>query len=150
MVKNTRNSNAFKNNQKNSSSKIKKRKTRKMPTKVKKNVLNFINSETENITEGENHFGFESSTEETTKISLDDGLTINNLSLSYINGFSEESINTDEKINNFNIDNYKLETKIANCGRCSNNCEIVTVYKNDKLIDHWGNRCERGSMLKNV
>ena len=78
-----------------------------MPTKVKKNVPNFINSETENITEGENHFGFESSTEETTKISLDDGLTINNLSLSYINGFSEESINTDEKINNFNIDNYK-------------------------------------------
>ena len=107
MVKNTRNSNAFKNNQKNSSSKIKKRKTRKMPAKVKKNVLNFINSETENITEGENHFGFESSTEETTKISLDDGLTINNLSLSYITGFSEESINTDEKINNFNIDNYK-------------------------------------------
>ena len=107
MVKNTRNSNAFKNNQNNSSSKIKKRKTRKLPTKVKKNVPNFINSETENITEGENHFGFESSTEETTKISLDDGLTINNLSLSYINGFSEESINTDEKINNFNIDNYK-------------------------------------------
>ena len=107
MVKNMRNSNAFKNNQNNLSSKIKKRKTRKMPAKVKKNVLNFINSETENITEGENHFGFESSTEETTKISLDDGLTINNLSLSYINGFSEESINTDEKINNFNIDNYK-------------------------------------------
>ena len=107
MVKNTRNSNAFKNNQNNSSSKIKKRKTRKLPKKVKKNVPNFINSETENITEGENHFGFESSTEETTKISLDDGLTINNLSLSYINGFSEESINTDEKINNFNIDNYK-------------------------------------------
>ena len=53
-----------------------------------------------------------------------------------------------EHIFDFNIDNYKLETKIANCGRCSNNCEIVTVYRNDKLIDYWGNRCERGSKIK--
>ena len=55
-----------------------------------------------------------------------------------------------ESVFDFNIDDYKLETKIASCGRCSNNCEIVAVYKNDKLIDHWGNRCERGSLLKNV
>ena len=55
-----------------------------------------------------------------------------------------------ENIFDFNIDNYKLETKIANCGRCSNNCEIVTVYRNDKLIDFWGNKCERGSEIKNV
>ena len=55
-----------------------------------------------------------------------------------------------EKEFNFDIDNYKLETKIANCGRCSNNCEIVTVYRNDKLIDHWGNRCSRGDEVKNV
>ena len=55
-----------------------------------------------------------------------------------------------ENVFDFNIDSYKLETKIANCGRCSNNCEIVAVYKNDELIDHWGNRCERGSLVKNV
>jgi len=55
-----------------------------------------------------------------------------------------------EKAFNFDIENYKLETKIASCGKCSNNCEIVTVYKNDTLIDYWGNRCERGSELKNV
>lgn len=55
-----------------------------------------------------------------------------------------------ESVFDFNIDAYKLETKVANCGRCSNNCEIVAVYKNDELIDHWGNRCERGSLLKNV
>lgn len=55
-----------------------------------------------------------------------------------------------ERAFNFDIDNYKLETKIASCGKCSNNCEIVAVYKNDTLIDHWGNRCERGSELKNV
>ena len=55
-----------------------------------------------------------------------------------------------ERAFNFDIDNYKLETKIASCGKCSNNCEIVAVYKNDMLVDHWGNRCERGSELKNV
>ncbi len=55
-----------------------------------------------------------------------------------------------EKVFDFDIDNYKLETKIASCGRCANNCEIVTVYKNDNLIDHWGNRCERGNEIKNV
>ena len=48
------------------------------------------------------------------------------------------------------IDNLKLETKINQCGRCSNNCEIVTVYRNDKLLDFWGNHCEKGSILKNV
>lgn len=55
-----------------------------------------------------------------------------------------------EKAFDFNIDNYNLETKIASCGRCSNNCEIVTVYKNNALIDHWGNRCEKGNAIKNV
>ena len=53
-----------------------------------------------------------------------------------------------ERVFNFDIDNYKLETKIASCSRCSNNCEIVAVYKNDTLIDHWGNRCERGNEIK--
>ena len=55
-----------------------------------------------------------------------------------------------ERVFDFDIDAYKLETKILSCGRCSNNCEIVTVYKNDKLIDHWGNRCDRGNEIKNV
>lgn len=55
-----------------------------------------------------------------------------------------------EHVFDFNIDDYKLETKISSCGRCANNCEIVTVYKNDNLIDHWGNRCERGKIIKNV
>jgi len=55
-----------------------------------------------------------------------------------------------ENVFDFDIDNYKIETKIASCGRCSNNCEIVTVYKNDSLIDYWGNRCDKGSVVKNV
>ena len=58
--------------------------------------------------------------------------------------------NKEERVFNFDIDNYNLETKIASCGRCSNNCEIVAVYKNNKIIDHWGNRCSRGDEIKNV
>ena len=55
-----------------------------------------------------------------------------------------------EKVFNFDIDNYNLETKISNCGKCSNNCEIVTVYKNNKMIDHWGNRCSKGDLVKSA
>ena len=55
-----------------------------------------------------------------------------------------------EEVFNFDIDNYQLETRLYNCGRCSNNCEIVTVYKNNNLIDYWGNRCERGSKVENI
>ena len=55
-----------------------------------------------------------------------------------------------ESVFNFDIDNLKLETRINQCGRCSNNCEIVTVYRNDELLDFWGNHCEKGSMLNKV
>lgn len=60
------------------------------------------------------------------------------------------SLEKEERIFDFNIDNLKLETKIVECGRCANNCEVVMVYKNDKLLDYWGNHCENGSVLKNV
>lgn len=43
----------------------------------------------------------------------------------------------------FNIDNYNIDTRIANCLNCSSNCEIVTVYKNNNLIDMWGNKCDK-------
>ena len=56
----------------------------------------------------------------------------------------------EERVFDFDIDNYNIETRIASCGRCANNCEIVTVYKNNDLIDHWGNRCEKGNEIKNV
>ena len=36
----------------------------------------------------------------------------------------------------FDIDDLKLETKIRECGRCSNNCEIIMVYKNDRVCRH--------------
>ncbi len=55
-----------------------------------------------------------------------------------------------EHVFDFNIDNYKLETKMTKCNNCTNHCQIVMVYKNDKIINYWGNRCEEISILKNV
>lgn len=51
-----------------------------------------------------------------------------------------------ETIFNFDIENLKLETRITECGHCSNNCEIISVYRNDQLLDFWGNHCERGQI----
>lgn len=51
-----------------------------------------------------------------------------------------------ETIFDFNIENIKFETRGLNCHRCSNNCEIITIYKNNKIIDAWGNRCEKGEI----
>ena len=51
---------------------------------------------------------------------------------------------------NFDISDIKFETKGVNCHGCSNSCEIVCMIKNDKLIDSWGNRCERGNMVAKV
>lgn len=46
-----------------------------------------------------------------------------------------------EKEYDFEMDNLKMETKIINCNKCGNRCEIVEIYKNNNLIDSWGNRC---------
>ncbi len=48
----------------------------------------------------------------------------------------------------FNIQNILFETKGINCHGCANQCEIISVVKDHKVIDSWGNRCERG-MIKN-
>jgi len=49
----------------------------------------------------------------------------------------------------FSIEDVEFTTREVNCGRCSNNCEIICVYKDGKRIDSWGNRCDRGA-LKNA
>lgn len=45
---------------------------------------------------------------------------------------------------NLNISNIKYQTKGYECEKCPNNCEIICFYKDDKLIDSWGNRCANG------
>lgn len=48
----------------------------------------------------------------------------------------------------FNLADIKFETKGIDCKGCTNNCEIICVYKNNDLIDAWGNRCDRGNKIK--
>ena len=46
----------------------------------------------------------------------------------------------------FAVEDMDFRIREAACGKCSNNCEIICVYREGKLIDSWGNRCERGSV----
>ena len=46
----------------------------------------------------------------------------------------------------FNIDNIEFRTREVICQKCANHCEIVCVYRDDTLIDAWGNRCEKGEI----
>ena len=48
-----------------------------------------------------------------------------------------------DKIYNLNIKDIRFVTKASECGGCSNNCEILRIFKNNKLIDAWGNRCNK-------
>ena len=48
-----------------------------------------------------------------------------------------------DKIYNLDIKDIKFETKAQECGGCANNCEILRIFKNNKLIDAWGNRCNK-------
>ena len=46
----------------------------------------------------------------------------------------------------FDIEDVSFETKGRNCYGCSNNCEIVCIYRDHHFIDSWGNRCEKGQV----
>ena len=50
----------------------------------------------------------------------------------------------------FDIEEINYETKGINCHKCSNNCEIICVIKDKKIIDAWGNRCEKGEVKEKV
>lgn len=49
--------------------------------------------------------------------------------------------NQNGKIYNLNIKDVKFETKGMECNSCSNNCEILKIYKDNKFIEAWGSRC---------
>jgi predicted CoA-substrate-specific enzyme activase len=44
------------------------------------------------------------------------------------------------------IADFEFVTREVECGRCSNKCEIICVYRDGKIIDSWGNRCEKGAI----
>ena len=50
----------------------------------------------------------------------------------------------ENKTYDLNIKEIKFETKGIECNKCPNNCEIVKVFKNNILIDSYGNKCPNG------
>ena len=44
----------------------------------------------------------------------------------------------------FNVKDCNYKTVGKECSGCANNCEIVSVYKDDEIIDQYGNKCEKG------
>ncbi len=60
-------------------------------------------------------------------------------------GIALISKNCKEEIEfDFNIKDYNYKTVGRECSGCANNCEIVSVYKENEVIDEYGNKCERG------
>lgn len=51
--------------------------------------------------------------------------------------------NSDKEFS-LNVNEIKFETRGFECKGCSNNCEIVKIFKDEKLIDAFGNRCQKG------
>lgn len=45
------------------------------------------------------------------------------------------------KTYDLNMIDVKFETKGIECTDCSNNCEVLKIYKDSKLIDAWGSKC---------
>ena len=39
------------------------------------------------------------------------------------------------------VNNLKFDTIAKECHHCSNNCELLKIYRNDELVDSWGSKC---------
>ena len=58
---------------------------------------------------------------------------------------------TGNKLNfDFNMKDIEFKVVGNECNGCSNNCEIVSVYKDGKIIDKIGGRCGKGNMVRNI
>lgn len=44
------------------------------------------------------------------------------------------------------LQEFDFETREIECNKCANHCEIICVNRDGKLIDSWGNRCEKGKL----
>lgn len=51
-----------------------------------------------------------------------------------------------EKHFDFNAGDIDFTTKGIECGKCANNCEIICIYSDNRLVDAWGNKCDRGKI----
>lgn len=48
----------------------------------------------------------------------------------------------------FDIQDIEFKTVGCECNGCSNNCEIVSIYKDGNIIDKMGGRCQKGNLIK--
>ena len=48
----------------------------------------------------------------------------------------------------FNAADVQFKTRGFECGKCANHCEIICVYRDDELIDSWGNKCDIGAVRR--
>lgn len=39
------------------------------------------------------------------------------------------------------LEEITFDTKATECNRCSNNCELLKIYRNNELVDSWGSKC---------
>lgn len=46
----------------------------------------------------------------------------------------------------FDTADIEFRTRGFECGKCANHCEIICVYRENELIDAWGNKCENGAV----
>ena len=51
-----------------------------------------------------------------------------------------------EKPFSFDTAVIEFKTRGFECGKCANHCEIICVYKENELIDSWGNKCDNGAV----
>ena len=51
-----------------------------------------------------------------------------------------------EKQFSFDTADIAFHTRGFECGKCANHCEIICVYRENELIDAWGNKCENGAV----
>ena len=49
--------------------------------------------------------------------------------------------NKTNKTYNLNMIDVDFETRGLECTDCSNNCEVLRIYKDNKLVDAWGSKC---------
>ena len=41
---------------------------------------------------------------------------------------------------------FEFATREVECQKCANRCEIICVHRDGKIIDSWGNRCDKGAV----
>ena len=54
-----------------------------------------------------------------------------------------------EKSFSFDVADMEFKTTGFECPKCANHCEIICVFKDNELIDSWGNKCDNSAVKIN-